>query len=89
MQLADARGVVKNRLDGNLYLLIVRQDFFNPNSDKTLLAEDQIKCFGVKVYLSPRVFSGKQLIDVREHVGNYVNMDISLDGSTRYLDAHS
>ena len=42
LQLVDARGVVKNCLDGKSYLEILRQDFFNPNEDQTLLAEDQI-----------------------------------------------
>ena len=42
LQLVDARGVVKNRLDGKSYLVIIRQAFFNSNSDETLLAEDQI-----------------------------------------------
>ena len=50
MQLVDARVVVKNRLDGKSYLVIVRQAFFNPNSDETLLAEDQIERHGVKVF---------------------------------------
>ena len=36
------RGVVKNGLDGKSYLEILRQALFNPNSDETLLAEDQI-----------------------------------------------
>ena len=43
LQLVDARGVVKNRLDGKSYLIIIRRAFFNPNSDETLLAEDQIE----------------------------------------------
>ena len=43
LQLVDAMGVVKNRLDGNRYLVILRQAFFNPNLDKTLLEEDQIE----------------------------------------------
>ena len=43
LKLVDARGVVENRLDGKRYLVIIRQDFFNPNSDETLLVEDQIK----------------------------------------------
>ena len=37
LQLVDARGVVKNRLDGKRYLIIIRQAFFNPSSDETLL----------------------------------------------------
>ena len=48
LHLVDARGVVKNLLDGKLYLVIVSQDLSNPNLDDTLLAEYQIKCFGVK-----------------------------------------
>ena len=43
LQLVDARGVVKNRLDGKSYLIIISQALFNPNSDETLLAEDQIE----------------------------------------------
>ena len=52
--MVDARGVVKNCLDGKLYLVTVSQVFFNPNSEETLLSKDQIECFGVKVYLRPR-----------------------------------
>ena len=29
LQLVYARGVVKNRLDGNCYVVIIRQTFFN------------------------------------------------------------
>ena len=43
LQLVDERGVVENSLDGKQYLIILRQDFFYPNSDKALLAEDQIE----------------------------------------------
>ena len=50
LQFVDARGVVKNLLDGKSYLVIVRQAFFNPNLDNTLLAEDQIECHDVKVF---------------------------------------
>ena len=42
LQLVDARGVVKNRLYGKRYLIVIRQVFFNPSSDETLLAEDKI-----------------------------------------------
>ena len=42
LQLLDVRGVVKNRLDGKSYLVIIRQAFYKSNSDETLLAEDQI-----------------------------------------------
>ena len=66
LQLVDARGVVKNRLDGESYLVIVRQDLFSPNLDENLLAEDQIKCHGVKVFLLPRVFGGKKLVEARD-----------------------
>ena len=45
LQLVDARGVVKNRLDGKSYLVIIRQAFFNSNSDETLLGEDQIEYY--------------------------------------------
>ena len=76
MQLVDARGVVKNRLDGKSYLVIVRQVFFNPSSDETLLAEDQIACHGVKVYSCPRVFGGKQLVKARDQVGRVVKLAI-------------
>ena len=31
LQLLDARGVMKNRLDGKRYMVILRQAFFNPN----------------------------------------------------------
>ena len=86
LKLVDARGVVKNRIDGKCYLAILRQDFFNPNSDKTLLAENQIECCGVKVHSRPRVFGGKQLVKARDQVGRSVKLGISWDGSTRYLD---
>ena len=42
LQLVDARGVVKNLLDGKSYLIIIRRAFFNPNSDETLL--DKRRC---------------------------------------------
>ena len=45
---------------------MLRQDFFNPNSDETLLAEDQIECNGVKVFSRPRFFGGKQLVEARD-----------------------
>ena len=77
MQLVDARAVVKNCLYGKRYLLVVRQALFNKNSDKTLLEEDQIECFGVKVYLRPRVFGEKQMIYVRYQVGISVKLVIS------------
>ena len=86
MQLVDARGVVKNRLDGKSYLIIVRQLFFNPSSDETLLAEDQIEFHGLKVYSHPRVFGGNQLVEARDQVGRIVKLAIVWDGSTRYLD---
>ena len=59
LQLVDARGVVKNCLDGKRYLVIISKAFFNPNLYETLLVEDQIECYGVKVYSRPRVFGGK------------------------------
>ena len=68
LQLVDERGVVENSLDGKQYLIILRQDFFYPNSDEALLAEDQIEWYGVKVYSRPRVFGGKQLIEPRDQV---------------------
>ena len=86
MHLVDARGVAKNSLDGNSYLVIFRQDLFNPNLDKTLLAEDQIECYGVKVFSRPRVSGGKQLVEAKDQVGRSDKLGISWDGSTRYLD---
>ena len=86
LQLVDARGVVKNCLDGKRYLVIIRQAFFNPSSDETLLAEDQIKCYGVQVYSRPRVFGGDQKVVARDQVGRLVNLAIEWDGSTRYLN---
>ena len=86
LQLVYARGVLKNLLVWKRYLEILRQDFFNPNSDETLLAEDQIECYGVKVYSRPRVFGGRQLVKARDQVGRSVKLGISWDGSTRYLD---
>ena len=59
LQLVDARGVVKNGLDVKCYLVIIRQVLFNPNSDETLLTEDQIYSYGVNVYSRPRIFGGK------------------------------
>ena len=32
LQIGDAKGVVKNCMDGKRYLVIVRKSFFNPNS---------------------------------------------------------
>ena len=77
---------MKNRLDGKCYLVILRQDFFNPNLDKTLLADDQIECYGVKVYSHPRVFGGKQLVEARYQVGSSIKLGIFWGGSTRYFD---
>ena len=37
LQLVDARGVVKNGLDGKRYIVIIRQAFFNKNSEEILL----------------------------------------------------
>ena len=48
--------------------------------------EDQIECYGVKLYSRPRVFGGKQLVEARYQVGRYVKLVIPWDGSTRYLD---
>ena len=73
-------------LGGNHYLVVPRQALLNPYSDKTLLAEDQIECYGVKVYSRPRVFGGKQLVEYRDQVGHPVKLYISWDGSTRYLN---
>ena len=86
LQLLDARGVVKNCLDRKSYLVIFRQACFNPSSDETLLAEDQIECRSVKVYSRPRVFGGKQLVEARDQVGRVVKLTIEWDWSTRYLD---
>ena len=86
LQLVNARGLVTNFLDGKRYLAILRQVFFNHNSDKTLLAEDQIEFYGVKLYSHPMVFGGKQLFEARDQVGSSVELVISWDGSTRYLD---
>ena len=72
-------------MDGNSYLVIVRQALFNLNSYKTLLAEDQIECHGVKVFSRPRVFGGKQLVESRDQVGHSVKLGISWDGYTGYL----
>ena len=77
LQLVDARGVVKNRMDGKCYLLVLRQDLFDPNSDETMLDENQIECYGVKVFFFPGVFVGKQLAEARDQVGNSVKIGIS------------
>ena len=79
---------MKNGLDVKCYLVIIRQVLFNPNSDDTLLTEDQIYSYGVNVYSRPRIFGGKQLIDTREQVGHSIKLGISWDGSTRYLGVH-
>ena len=86
LKMVDAKGVVKKRLDGKGYLVILGQAFFNKNSDETLLAEDQIECYGVKVYSHPRVFGGKQLVEAQDQVGRSIKIGISWDGSNRYLD---
>ena len=86
MQLVDARGVAKNRLYGNRSMVTLMKTLFNPNSGENLLAEDQINCYGVKVYYRPRVLGGKQLVKARYQVGRSVKLGISWDGSTRYLD---
>ena len=77
---------MKNCLDGKSYLGIVRQDFFNPNSDKNLLAEDQIECHGVKVFSRLRVIGGNKLVEARDQLGTFVKLVILWDGSIRYLD---
>ena len=79
-------GCGENCLDGNRYLVILGQNIFNPNLDKTLLAEDQIKCYGVKVFLHPIVFCGEQLIDYRYQLGSQVKLGISWDVSTIFLN---
>ena len=86
LQLVDSIGLVKNRLGGKRYLVILRQALFNPNSDKALLAEDQIECYGVKVYSRARVFGGKQPVGARYQVRFSIKLFISWDGSSRYLD---
>ena len=58
LQLVDAMGVVKIHLDGKRYLIVIRQVFFNPSSEKTLLAEDQIDCHGRDLQLRSRVQVG-------------------------------
>ena len=50
------------------------------------MAEEQIECYGVKVYSLPGVFGVKQLVEAREKVGRQVKLGISWDGSTRHLD---
>ena len=77
---------MKNRLNGKSYLVIFRQVFFNPSSDETLLAGDQIECHGVKEYSCPRVFGRKQLVESIYQVGRVVKLAIEWDGSNRYLD---
>ena len=77
---------MKNCLGGKSYLVTVRQDFFNPNSDETLLAEDQIECHGVKVFSRLRVLGGNQLVEARYQVGRSVKLVVSWDSTTRYLD---
>ena len=86
LELVDARGVVKNSLNGKHYFLILRKYFFNPNSEETLLAENQIECYSVKVYYCPRVFGGKKLAEAKYQMGRSVKLVISWNGSTRYLD---
>ena len=76
LQVVDARVVVKNRLDGKSYLIIIRQDFFNSNLDETLLAEYQIECKGVQVFSRPRVFGGDQKVVARDQVGRVVHLAI-------------
>ena len=77
MQLVDARDMVKNLLDRKRYLVIIRQALLNSNSYETLLVEDQIECYDVKVYLRPRVFGGKQLVEAREQMGCSTKIGIS------------
>ena len=40
---------MKNHLGGKQYMVLVRQAFFNTNSYETLMEEDQIEWYGVKV----------------------------------------
>ena len=84
LQLVDARGVLKNCLDRKRYLIFIRQVFFNPSSDETLLAEDQIDFHGVKAYSRMRVFGGKHFVEARDQVGRIVKLAIAWYGSTRY-----
>ena len=67
-------------------MIIIRQVFFNPSLDETLLAQDQIECHGVKVYSCPRFFGGNQLVEARDQVRRVVKLAIEWYGSTRYLD---
>ena len=75
--------MVKNRLDGKYYLIIIRHALFNLNLYETLLAEDKIDCHGVKVFSRPRFFGGIQLVEARDQAGRVVKLGISWDGSTR------
>ena len=76
LKLINERGVVKNLLDRKRYLFIFRQEFLNPNSDKTLLVEEKIECYGLKVYSFPTVFGSKKLIDAKDQVGGLVKLSI-------------
>ena len=49
LHLIDTRCMVKKHLDGKKYLFIVRQTFFDPNSDETFLVEYKIKCCVLKL----------------------------------------
>ena len=86
LQLVDTRSVIKNRLDGKRYLVILRRALFKANLDKTLLEKDQIECFCVKVYSRPRAFGRKQLVEARYQVVRSVKLYVSWYGYTRYLD---
>ena len=50
------------------------------------MAEEQIKCYGIKIFSRRRVFGGKHLFEARYQMGRSVKLGISWDGSTRYLD---
>ena len=63
-------------MEGKRYLVIVRKAFFNPNSEETILVEDQIECYGVNMYFCPRLFGGTQLIDNRDQVWTPVKIGI-------------
>ena len=82
LQLVDARGVVKNRVDRKSYLVILRQYLFNQKLDEILLVEDKIECYGVKIFSRPRVFGGKHLVESRDQVGGFVKLGISWEGFT-------
>ena len=88
-QLFNAHAVMKNQLDGKLYIVIVRQVLQNTNLYKTLLVEYKLKVQRVRVYLIPKVFVINKFMVAKESIGCPRTLGILWDSNNNYLDFSS